>query len=75
MKALDAIKTMISNSGVSIRGLGALLDKSEFYINGIIYRGSVPKVDTTARIADACGYDLILRRRDDGDEILITDDE
>jgi hypothetical protein len=41
------------------------------YISGYVNRGSVPQADTFAEIADVSGFDLLVRDRSSGDEILI----
>ena len=67
MNAHDATVEIISESGLGIRQL----NRAGGNVERIIYHDGTPRTDTLARIADACGYDLLLRRRDDLYEILI----
>lgn len=78
MDAISAIREMMKFRNFSIRAIGEEMHKSPLYMNGILYRGSIPKADTYAAIASACGYDLFVRNREDGTEIAIdppNDDE
>ena len=54
-------------SGLGIRQL----NRAGGNVERIIYHDGTPRADTLARIADACGYELRLRRRDDLYEIVI----
>ncbi|MEG2025140.1 MAG: hypothetical protein RRZ85_06290 [Gordonibacter sp.] len=40
------------------------MDKPDSYVSSAISRGSVPRCDTMARMADVCGYSLALVPRD-----------
>lgn len=65
MNAKDATKYVIQASGRSMRALAVEMGKSPMYLAGVTSRGSVPKLDTFADIARACGYELILRGHDE----------
>lgn len=71
MDVLSALKKAITHSGISNYDLSKALGKTPAYVSVIFSRGSVPKTDTFAKIADAAGYDLLLRSRDDEIEIVI----
>lgn len=73
MDAITAIRRMMRASGQTYRDVADSLGKSPTYLSGIISRGSVPKLDTAAAIADACGYDLVLVQRDGGDRVRINE--
>lgn len=72
MHALKAFNTMVAHSGYPKTRIGILLGRTESYIRGIAIRGSIPRTDTMAEIADVCGYDLALIKRD-GTETIIID--
>ena len=67
MNAREAALEVIRDSGMGPRELY----RQTGNLSGFLYHGSTPRSDVLARIADACGYDLILRRRDDDYEIVI----
>ena len=71
MNARDAALEIIADSGLSAGTLSRRLEKERSYIKSFIKRPSIPRADTLASIADACGYDLVLRRRIDEYEIPI----
>lgn len=72
MESIDVIKTMMESSGMSVRKLGTSLGKSEYYAKRILYgQKNVPSVILFSHIADVCGYELFVRKREDGTEISI----
>ena len=60
MHAKDATKHVITNSEKTMRAVAVEMGKSPMYLSGVTSRGSVPKLDTFAAIAAACGYKLQL---------------
>lgn len=60
---------MMQTSGKTYKDVADSLGKSPTYLSGIISRGSVPKMDTAAAIAHACGYRLQLVS-DDGRDVV-----
>jgi hypothetical protein len=71
MKFHDVLTAVISRSGIPKMTLSSLMGKSYTFINTTLGRKSVPKTDTFALIADVCGFDLLVRQRSTGDEMLI----
>lgn len=69
MDTLDAIKQMLEESGRTANAVSVQIGKHRNFIASTIYKGSTPRADTLSSIADAMGYDLLLRR--DGHEIRI----
>ena len=69
MKALDAVRLMLAQSGLTAYKLARLLKYDPSYISGMLRRGSVPSADLLARIAAACDYDLRLVPRGGGESI------
>lgn len=68
---LGALRTMVVRSGRTKVQISKDLGVSESYISALISRGSIPLVDTLARVADACGYDLSVENRANGDCMTI----
>lgn len=64
MDAKTAIDGMMEASGVGPSELSRRLGHSRSYITASIAQGSVPRLDTFARIAHACGYRLVLETED-----------
>lgn len=60
MDALDALKEAAARSGVPLRQIGRELGKPDNYVNNSISRGSVPRCDTMAKMAEVCGHSLAL---------------
>jgi hypothetical protein len=51
---------MCSTSGKGTVQVSRELGKSKAYVSATINRGNVPRVDTLAEIAKACGYKVVL---------------
>lgn len=62
---------IVKQSGISMQTISAKMNRSRSFISMTIRKGGVPQSDTLAEVANICGYDLILRKRDDGTEIII----
>ena len=71
MDANKAFNTVMSRSGLSKVELSESLGKKRTYVSTMIYKNRVPKTDTFAWIANACGWDLLTRNRETGEEIVI----
>ena len=71
MEPKDVLPELVKGSGRSMRTISVQMDRTSNYLAAVVQRKSIPKYDTMAEIADVCGYDLLLRRRDDGTEIII----
>lgn len=69
MNAHDAVIEMVDECGIPIRELYRRVGR----FGGVLYSGRTPRADALARIANGCGYDMILRRRSDRYEIHIDE--
>ena len=61
MNIKQAIDTMCDASGTSQRTVSTEIGKSPTFIGTTLSKGSVPRIDTMAAIARACGFELALR--------------
>jgi len=75
MHTLTALSRIIDNVGLNMSSLSRSLGKGKNYINNYYVKGIMPRVDTFAAIVGACGYDLIVRSRSSGEELLITQED
>lgn len=64
MDARAAMRWMMGASGVGPSELSRRLGHSRSYITASIAQGSIPRLDTFARIAPACGCRLVLETED-----------
>ncbi|MEG2934552.1 MAG: helix-turn-helix transcriptional regulator [Gordonibacter sp.] len=64
MQTYEALRQAARLGGLSLNKVSRALGKPESYISSAISRGSVPRCDTMARMADVCGYSLALLPRD-----------
>lgn len=71
MNAHELILFMMQDSGKRESELSRMLSHDRTYLRSTLKRKGVPRASTYARIADVCGYDLLVRRRSDEYEILI----
>lgn len=60
MDAYSAVRAMSKDSSITLYAISKALGKSANYINNGASRGSIPRCDTMARMADVCGYKLAL---------------
>ena len=65
MEAYDAIKAAAAVAGVPTTHIGPAMGKTPGYVANGAARGSAPRVDTMARMADVLGYALALVPVDD----------
>ena len=62
---MDALRAAAGAADVPITRIGPALGKSESYVSATASRGSVPRCDTMAEMAEACGYRLALVPKSD----------
>ena len=65
----EAIRHMCEAAGKGTTVVSRDIERASSFVGSILSRGSVPKADTLARIAEACGYEVVLRGH--GEEITI----
>lgn len=70
MKTMDAINEMLAQSGKSANSVSVAMGKHRNYIASSIYKDVSPQSDNLARIAEICGFELVLKGPD-GAEIKI----
>lgn len=71
MQAFETMLRVIANSGKSRDELSRMMGLSRHYLTTTIGKKSVVRLDNFARLADVCGYTLLVRHRKTGDEIVI----
>lgn len=71
MDSRDVLPALVKGSGQSMSSISTKMGRSRNFIVVTIQKNSTPYLDTVSEVADVCGYDLLLRRRDDGTEIII----
>ena len=74
MNARDAFLQVLADSGLSIREITRRLNRAPGYFTHITKKGGgTPGANMLGKVANVCGYDLILRRRIDDYEIPIDE--
>lgn len=66
MRSCEVIRVMLRNSARGHRQLSRELGRSEGYIDATLSRGLDVRVETLARIANACGYTLFVEDEKNG---------
>jgi DNA-binding phage protein len=61
MDSRQAIEAMCEMAGKSQRTVSTEIGRNPTFIGTTISKGSIPRVDTMAKIAEACGFELVLR--------------
>lgn len=69
MNTDKAINTMLDKSGMSRRKVSSAIGRHPNFLTVTLQKESIPRVDTLAALANAMGYELVLRGH--GDEIVI----
>lgn len=64
MEAMNALATAAKTAEVPTTHIGPKMGKGANYFSAVKSRGSVPRCDTMAAMADVCGYKLALIPRD-----------
>lgn len=72
MKSNDLLAYMQANSGMSQANLSRTMGRSDKFISRYISGKATPGLDLMSEVADVCGYDLALIKRD-GTETIIID--
>lgn len=67
----DVLSALVKNSGKSMRTISMAIGRSPNFLASTTQKRSTPHCETVANVADVCGYDLLLRKRSDGSEIII----
>lgn len=57
------VRDRMRESGWTQQAMSRHLGYCDLYVRGAMQRHSVPRLDTFADIAAACGYELVLRRK------------
>ena len=70
MDANEVIRRMLRMSGKSNRQVSREIGKAESFVSASLSQGVRPRIDTFAHIAEACGYEVLVRSRED--VILLT---
>jgi IS30 family transposase len=65
MDPTEALKRMVALSGKSNREISRDLGRAESFVSATLARGARPRIDTYARMAEVCGYELVLRSKED----------
>lgn len=71
MRAIDVSNHVYKRSGLTVRQVGKLAGRSENGFSPYIYRQNEPSVHLLALLCDVCGFDLLVRQRDTGEETII----
>lgn len=64
MDAKTAIGGMVRASGKTPAEIAEAIGRSRTYVYTLMNQGSVPRLDTFARLAHECGYRLVLETED-----------
>lgn len=59
MNASDAMRMMIKTSGKSGRQVAREIGRSDSFVSSTLAQGVCPRADTLAKVAHACGYELV----------------
>ena len=74
MRPIEALNKIVEESEFSKASLARALGKNNRYVASYSSSGIIPHVDTFARMIAPCGYDLIARHRESGEEVIIDYD-
>lgn len=75
MQATDILRALFGRGKQSAYKTSENMGRNKRYISVLMARNIVPRLDTMASIMDAIDYDLLVRSRQDGTEIIIDPPE
>lgn len=67
-----ALQAVCDAAGMSKRSVSLAMGRHETFVTTITNKSKGGRVSTLAAVADVCGYDLVLRNDELGDEIRIV---
>ena len=67
----DIAPEMVNLSGQSQAAISKKMGKSINFVGGIVRAKTIPRLDTVTAIADACEFDVVVRQRTTGNEIIV----
>ena len=59
------IRHMVATSGMSYAEVSRAMGRNDRYVAGMLKEETTPRVDLLVRIAEACGYTLVLQEAQD----------
>lgn len=68
----ELIDFVVKTSGMPGERISLELKRSRSFVSVVRSSARTPRIDTVADIADVCGYDLQLVRRDTGATVTVT---
>lgn len=71
MRARNVFLTIVESSGKKKVEISREIGRNDGFVKNRTNSPTTPATETFALIADACGYDLLVRNRSDGSEIII----
>lgn len=71
MQVDKVIREIVKRSSQTMRGVSLMLGKGQSWCKVVSLQGRSPALSTVVDIADVCGYDLIARCRETGEELII----
>ena len=71
MLSKDVVREMVRSRNLTTRGASAKFGRSTGYVSKMLSTGHSPNSDILAEFADILDYDLLLRDRTNGTEIII----
>ena len=74
MTTNEIFELLFGEGKLSTTEISLKMNHSTGYLSKYRYRKSVPSTDVMARIMDAVDYDLLIRNRTTGEEILVDPD-
>lgn len=75
MELPKVLPAIVARSGKSMQSISTHMGRSRTYVANVINRNKDYHVSTLSEIADVCGYDLMLCKRDGTDSITIDPPE
>ena len=66
MKPNEVMRALADTYPDGQRALSRKLGRSPGWFSSTLTRGSVPRLDTVAAVADACGYEVVVREKGGG---------
>lgn len=71
MQPKEFVRVLVDAAGMTPWTVSKAIGGRGQQLDTMIRRGSAPRLDTAARVADACGYDLVAVSRETGERLRV----
>lgn len=73
MKPNDAFRALVDSYPDGQRALSRAIGRSAGWASSMLNNDGSPRLDTFAKVAEACGYEVVIRDKGTGDVLAVVE--